>query len=336
VIDYISGFLPCKHDPEKLIDGFVMSFDPLGNQEWVCNKKLSVEGSYSSKIQLQSHSENLVYFTGNPVKFLQGHNLFGTNDIRHLMRLFFDELLTDKHKALGLCPDPFQYDLIQDGHYELTRVDINESWHLNNSREVQAWIRAVGETAYLKHRGAGQFSGDTAYFGKKSRRWGLKCYSKGNEIKAKDHKLPPELCIPEMLEYADKSLRIEAFFRQLELKRRGLHLVSNWDIDTPTELLLECISKLELSDVYMLDESVLDTLPPRLRMTYNAWLNGEDLKSIYTQRTFYRVRKEMEKYGIDISTKSPKEKSNVIPLIRVLEAQPVGIPDWAYEKKLVA
>lgn len=334
MIDYISGFLPCKHDPEKLIDGFVMSFDPLGNQEWVCNKKLSVEGSYSSKIQLQSHSENLVYFTGNPVKFLQGHNLFGTNDIRHLMRLFFDELL--KQEPLGLCPDPFQYDLIQDGHYELTRVDINETWHLNNSREVQAWIRAVGSTAYMKHRGAGQFSGDTAYFGKNSRRWGLKCYSKGNEIKAKGHKLPDELCIPEMLEYADKALRIEAFIRQLELKRRGLNLVSNWDIDTPTELLLECISKLELSDVYMLDESVLDTLPPRLRMTYNAWLNGEDLKSIYTQRTFYRVRKEMQKYGIDISSKSPKEKNNVIPLIRVLEAQPVGIPDWAYEKGLVA
>jgi II/X family phage/plasmid replication protein len=252
------------------------------------------------------------------------------------MRLFFDELLTDKHKSLGLCPDPFQYDLIQDGHYELTRVDINESWHLNNSREVQAWIRAVGETAYLKHRGAGQFSGDTAYFGKKSRRWGLKCYSKGNEIKAKDHKLPPELCIPEMLEYADKSLRIEAFIRQLELKRRGLHILSNWDIDTPTGLLLECISKLELSDVYMLDQSVLDTLPPRLRMTYNAWLNGEDLKAIYTQRTFYRCRSEMLKYGIDISTKSPKEKSNVIPLIRVLEAKPVGIPHWAYENNLVA
>ena len=141
-----------------------MSFDSLGNQEWVCNKKLSVEGSHSSKIQLQSFTENLVYFTGNPVKFLQGHNLFGTNDIRHLMRLFFDKLL--EQSPLGLCPDPFQYDLIQDGHYELTRVDINESWHLNNSREVQAWIRAVGETAYLKHRGAGQFSGDTAYFGK--------------------------------------------------------------------------------------------------------------------------------------------------------------------------
>ena len=30
-----------------------------------------------------------------------------------------------------------------------------------------------------------------------------------------------------------------------------------------------------------------------------------------------------------------KEPSNVIPLIRVLEAQPVGIPDWAIEQGLV-
>ena len=334
MIDYISGFLPCKHDPEKLIDGFVMSFDPLGNQEWVCNKKLSVEGSYSSKIQLQSHSENLVYFTGNPVKFLQGHNLFGTNDIRHLMRLFFDELL--KQEALGLCPDPFQYDLIQDGHYELTRVDVNESWHLNNSREVQAWIRAVGETAYLKHRGAGQFSGDTAYFGKHSRRWALKCYSKFMEILAKGHHLPVDLQIPEMIEYARKALRIEGVTRQQELKRRSLHIASNWDIDTAEELLLEYISKLEMSDVYMLKDDVLDSLPPRLRLTYQAWLNGDDLKSVLPRPTFYRYRKQILEYGIDISTKSPKEKNNVIPLIRVLEAKPVGIPDWAYERNLVA
>ena len=334
MIDWVSAILPCKHDPSKLISGIVMAFDANDQQEWVVHKKLSVEGSYSSKIQITSHTENQIYISGNPTKFLQGHNLFGTNDLVGLMGKFFNELL--KHENLGLCPDPFQYAAIKDGHYELTRVDVNETWHLNSQKDVQAWIRAVGETAYLKHRGAGQFSGDTAYFGKNSRRWALKCYSKGLEILAKGHKLPPELAIPEMIEYAQKALRIEGVTRQLELKRRQLHVASNWDIDTAEELLLEYVSKLEMSEVYMLDQSVLDTLPPRLRLTYQAWLNGDDLKSVFTTRTFYRVRKEMEKYGIDISTKSPKEKTNVIPLIRVLEAKPVGIPDWAYERNLVA
>ena len=334
MIDWVSAILPCKHDPSKLISGLVMAFDAQGENEWTVNKTLTVEGSYSSKIQIKSHTENQIYISGNPTKFLQGHNLFGTNDLVGLMGKFFDELL--KHEQLGLCPDPFEYANIKDGHYELTRVDVNETWHLNNQKDVLSWIRAVGETAYLKHRGAGQFSGDTAYFGKNSRRWALKCYSKGLEILAKGHKLPPELSIPEMIEYAQKALRIEGVTRQLELKRRSLHVASYWDIDTAEELLLEYISKLEMSDVYMLDQSVLDTLPPRLRLTYQAWLNGDDLKSVFTHRTFYRVRKEMEKYGIDISTKSPKEKNNVIPLIRVLEAKPVGIPDWAYEKNLVA
>ncbi|MFW2124427.1 phage/plasmid replication protein, II/X family [Acinetobacter ursingii] len=335
MIDYVSGFLPCKHDPSKLLSGLIMSFDALGNQEWVVNKRLSIEGSYSSKIQLQSHSENLIYFTGNPVKFLQGHNLFGTNDLRYLMNTFFDKLLT--YENLGLCPDPFQLEQIRDGNYELTRVDVNETWHLRNQNEVLAWIRAVGETAFLKHRGAGQFSGDTAYFGSiKSRRWFLRCYSKGLEILAKGHKLPKELCIPEMLDYAQKALRLEGVTKQLELKRKGLNLVSDWDIDTPEVLLLEYLSKLEMSDVYMLKDDVLDSLPHRLRLTYQSWLNGDDLKQILPHNTFYRYKKALREYGVDISTKSPKEKSNVIPLIRVLEAKPVGIPDWAYEKGLVA
>ena len=334
MIDWVSAVLPCKHDPSKLISGLVMAFDAQGNNEWTVNKTLTVEGSHSSKIQIKSHTENQIYISGNPTKFLQGHNLFGSNDLVGLMGKFFDELL--KREELGLCPDPFQYANIKDGHYELSRVDVNETWHLNNQKDVMAWIRSVGETAFLKHRGAGQFSGDTAYFGKNSRRWALKCYSKGLEIQKKDRRLAPELDIPEMREYAHKALRIEGVTRQLELKRRNLHIASNWDIDTAEELLLEYISKLEMSDVYMLKDEILDSLPPRLRLTYQAWLNGDDLKQILPNGTYYRSKSGLQKYGIDISTKPPKEKNNVIPLIRVLEAQPVGIPDWAYEKGLVA
>ena len=43
----------------------------------------------------------------------------------------------------------------------LKRVDINQSWLLRNRDDVLSWIRSAGACARLKHRGAGQYSGDT-------------------------------------------------------------------------------------------------------------------------------------------------------------------------------
>lgn len=332
MIDWISATIPCMHNSDVLTSGYVVSLDANNDVQWTVTKKLSVEGSYSSKIQIASNGSD-IYITGNPVKFLQGHNLFGTNDLNDLMNKFFDKLLT---LDLGLHPTTEQRENIRKGFYNLSRVDVNETWHLNNKNDVMAWIRAVGNTGYMKHRGVGQFSHDTVYFGQKSRRWSLKCYSKGHEIKAKGHHLPKDLQFPEMLEYADKSLRIEGCIRSLELKRLGLHFAHHWTVDTAKVLLLNLLSNLQLSDTYMLKDDVLDTLPTRLRLVYQTWLNGDDLKHIYKKSQYYAIRKQMLAYGVDIASPSPQEKTNVIPLVRVLEAQPVGIPDWAYEKGLVA
>ena len=93
MIDWITAVLPCKHDPSKLVSGMVMSFDSQGNNEWVVNKQVTVEGSYSSKIQVKSHTDSTIWISGNPTKFLQGHNIFGTDDLRYLMSKFFDALL---------------------------------------------------------------------------------------------------------------------------------------------------------------------------------------------------------------------------------------------------
>ena len=97
-------------------------------------------------------------------------------------------------------------------------------------------------------------------------------------------------------------------YKTIRIKRRSLDIAANWDIDTPEVLLLEYISKLEMSDVYMLKDDVLDSLPHRLRLTYQSWLNGDDLKQILPHNTFYRYKKALREYGIDISSKSPKKK----------------------------
>jgi II/X family phage/plasmid replication protein len=60
------------------------------------------------------------------------------------------------------------------------------------------------------------------------------------------------------------------------------------------------------------------------------------LRVILPRKTFYRYRKQLQEHGIDIAVRQPHEdRSNVVPLMRVLEAKPAPIPDWAYGTHLL-
>lgn len=335
MIDWVTAVIRCDHDPSKLISGMVMSFDAKNNNEWIVNKTLTVEGSYSSKIQIKTHTDSLIWISGNPTKFLQGHNIFGTDDLTYLMGRFFDSLLN--YEELGLRPTSEQYDAIQEGDYTLKRVDINQSWHLKNREEVLAWIRSAGACGRLKHRGPGQYTGDTLYFAKNSRRWSAKCYSKGQEINAKNHKLPEELQIPELMEWADKALRIELVLRGMQLKDMLLANGKHWCADTAKMLLCSLVlDNLEITDNMALPDDLLSSLPTRLKGIYALWLNGEDLRQSLPKNTFYRYRRQFLEHNIDISIIQDGQRNNIVPLIRYLEAEPASIPKWAYDKKLVA
>ena len=205
MIDWVTAKLPCTND---LRTGCVAKLDADGNVEWLSQSWLPVEGSHSSNFMVKSLTPDTIQVSGNPAKWLQGHNLFGTNDLKLLMWRFFVSL----HETLaeeGLSPTMEQLDRIKQGNYTVSRVDINETWHLSNANDVKAWIRAAGQKMHMPFRGKGVFSGDTLYWGKGSKYFYLKCYSKGDEINSKKSKYPPELRTPEMLEYADKALRLE-------------------------------------------------------------------------------------------------------------------------------
>ena len=89
-----------------------------------------------------------------------------------------------------------------------------------------------------------------------------------------------------------------------------------------------------MNSVSTLPASVLDAMKPSLRMAYQSWESGVDLRAILPTRTFYRYRAELLPHGIDIAALNPKETSNVVPLVRVLEAVPAPVPDWAQGTKL--
>ncbi len=335
MIDWVTAKIYCNHNG-VICNGSIVKVTKDNEIEWTTLSYLPVVGSHDSNIMIRSLTDTQLEISGNPAKWLQGHNLFGTDDPKLLMWLFFSKLINIPE--LGLNPSMQQLKAIKDGDYTVSRIDINHSWLLKTVTDVASWIRSAEQKVRLKHRGAGQFSQSTLYWGKGSKRWFLKCYSKGEEINSKKSNFPDELRTPEMLDFANRALRFEVCLRSNYLRERELHIIANWTPETAKMLLLSLMENLEMSNNFSLSDEVLNSLPPRIRLAYTSWLHGQDLRQILSRPTYYRYRAELKKYDVDIGIVRDVEKqqNNVIPLIRVLEAQPVGIPDWAYEKGLVA
>lgn len=334
MIDWVTAKIPCRNN---LRSGCVAKLDADGNVEWISDSWLPVEGSYSSNFMVKSLTPDTIHVSGNPAKWLQGHNLFGTNDLRLLMWRFFlslHEVLADE----GLDPTIEQLERIEKGEYTVSRIDINETWFLKSRADVLAWIRAASEKVSMPYRGRGVSNGDTLYWGKGSKYYYLKCYSKGDEIDSKKSNFPQELRTPQMLEYADRALRLELVLCSKALREWHINRPCVWTPETARMLLLSHIRTLDMSNNFKLSDKIVDSLPRKLRTYYKLWLHGEDLRLELSKPTYYRIRKQLKEYDIDISLLRDVDKpsDNVIPLIRVLEAEPVGVPDWAYEQNLVA
>ncbi|CAA32522.1 gene X product [Lineavirus I22] len=77
----------------------------------------------------------------------------------------------------------------------------------------------------------------------------------------------------------------------------------------------------------LLTDTQVINLPSALRMTYVCWKQGICVTDMVSRATYFRHRKVLKEFGIDIAvTVDRVDNSNVVPLIRVLEAKPASIP----------
>jgi II/X family phage/plasmid replication protein len=335
LIDWITAELPLLHLPIQA--GEICSVLPDGEIEWATPKRSTVRGSFESSIQVKSvggdgqGNATHIWISGNPSKFLQGHNVFGSDDIVPLVLDTYMRIL----EFLEISPPIPDYQLVKQGIYSLSRVDINYSYQLPYRADVLSWIRAAEYKSKTRH-GRPQMKGGTLYWGKTSKRWSLKVYSKGEELEVTGHRLPLQLEHTPLKKWADNKLRLELTLRSKELIELGLNEARNLDVITVNELFNSYLGRLEMNEQIALKTEEEMNLPQRLRSTYILWKNGEDLRMTLPKATFYRHRKAFLDYGIDITLRQDSpDKSNVIALIRVLEAKPASIPDWAFEEFLV-
>ena len=350
MIDWITLVVPCRH-PKLINDGAFQRIKAGGDVEWISHKRLQVKGSFDSAVSVRSatwvgdwcedgNGASHIEISGNLAKFFQGHNLWGTDDLHGLVWEFLRWLTNRDLHCESRMVTPTESDIAawRAGDYSLSRVDVTNSFHLPTRADVLTWLRAAESTAHLSHRGRGQLvKGSTLYFGQHSRRWSLKLYAKGQEIEAVGHGQESILRLPSALAWADRSLRAELVLRGMELRRRGLATGLAWrvlhdeavDCSVSAAMLQPILGAMTMTTTGELPADVFDSLTPSQRLAFLAWQAGHDLRSTLSNGSFYRLRGKLLPHGVDIATLQPKEATNVIPLVRFLEAVPAPIPDWA-------
>jgi II/X family phage/plasmid replication protein len=228
---------------------------------------------------------------------------------------------------------------IKRGDYLVKMLDINQLYEVGNDASVEAWLHAAEMRARSRH---GRCTADkgTVYLGQTSRRWALKFYNKFREMAAKgqSHKLPPYLAGIGLEDFIEGKLRAELRLFGKELQDR--HGITHGHHVTPErlgQLFNDYLGKIDMTQQATLIDEQLLKLPRSVYATYQLWRQGADVRYLMPHNTFYRHRRKLLEHGIDIAAMHlAPEHNNVVPLIRIIEAKPVSIPAWAYERGLIA
>ena len=92
MIDWITAIIPCNHS-QKVYGGNVASITPNGEIEWRVEKKQQVPGTYEANLSVKSIDLSNLYLDVNPAKWLQGHNLFGSDNLMGLVEAVMHKLI---------------------------------------------------------------------------------------------------------------------------------------------------------------------------------------------------------------------------------------------------
>lgn len=309
-VDWISAFCEARawseHGQRIYDTGRVLLVGPGGEVERESSRGVQLEGSFENRILVQSRTGTDLYLSGNPVKLLQGHNLYGPVDP---VALFFDAGRQVAH-AVGLFPGVQTWEAGQFQGPRFTRIDLCRSYRFPSAAAARSWLRDVGASARSRHGGNTLNTEGTIYFGQKSTRWSLKAYHKADELKArgKGHRLPDTLPERERLfSWAIGVVRFEVTLRTKELEklesipRTPAAALAVWQTYYDKVTWNQNAQAAEVADMF---ES---GLRGELRKTMAMWRAGLDLRGLLSHSTFYRHRRELlDQMGVDIAAPPPK------------------------------
>jgi hypothetical protein len=328
-----------NHTP--INSGSIITSDGSGRTLFAHTRTSRIQGSHSTSCSVKSDG-SIVVASGNFGRLNRQDNLFNFSPLQFIecsnralefaslprfsFRNYRDKAIgMSSPRSVGFNRTDFDETRASSEFLHLSRIDLTKNYSCGSVGIARSVIRAIsGKSITRVKKGVG---GDVSVWWSNTR-YMLKVYIKSLEMES--HGCTSGLAY----EYARDNgiIRLE-----LELKRRELsdlgwsnfeEFLNAWDMGTVHKLFSDYEKVLNVNSVSN-DSEFIDSLPVRLRVPAAAFLSGRDVRSLMTKPTFYRYRKALLDYGIDISDERPAQ---IQTKIRTVEIQPLAAPDWYWKQ----
>lgn len=324
--DWLSMYQVHPEGTSLVNDGHVFAVDQDGEIEWDVAQKLVFRGSHDTSIRIRSDGFR-VTLEGNIGRFNRADNLFGytVHDCISLANVLL--------AGFGLPPftDRPPMQMVrkggEDGGFQalgsvITRVDLTCNWVTGSSGNVEQFIR------YLQGFKSGRQEPTTykttgVAWGVGSKYWYAKVYDKAGEYFRQCGK-KAKAFDPALFDYMLTSgiARHEVELKSRYLKQNNLWRMSQWGVgmeDRIYALFNDVIGGQTYVDTFL-------EIPGRAGELAVAWRDGADLKKRLSTATYYRYRKELLKYNIDIAV--PSNIKRLQSRVEVITLSPAEVPSW--------
>ena len=339
----------------QVSNGVVMKIDRHGETICVTLGKEKIVGSHETSVFVRCDGDT-VWFDGNVSKFGRTDNVFGYSfqECIYLINqiLVNLELPPFSEGEKFITNNKGTPKTVWTGAI-VTRMDLTENHMTGSASNAYHFMQHLQSQQASRLKTGTYGDGETVDFGRGSRRLYFKAYLKGPElrrhIKKENKGFTPVLGVDNIdkasssdlrqyfterglnqytLDLADWCdsvglVRVEMTFKSTILHSMGCNYLGALDMKQ-----LEAVftDRCSIFTRAVADVNEITDLPRPVLSTYRMWAAGDDVITKVSRATFYRHRKELLPYGVDIAI-----KSNVISLktkTRVIKLGPASMPDW--------
>lgn len=321
--------------------GAVVHYDGCANQRFVRTCATRITGSHSTAVSCKSDGQSVV-LSGNFGRFGMPDNLFNLDPEQSLQRASvlaqtagLPALLPDdqRKRIYSIVDTPqdsidFEPDRIEASRIHLSRVDLTKNYSTGGLGNARALIKNLSRRSISRVKRG--IAGDDSVWWSNTR-YMLKFYIKAIEMAKHGDDTS------EAYQYALANGIVRC---ELELKRRELSdlgwgyfgdFMEAWNMGTVHKLFDDYSQPLLSMNGQQNPNNFLDSLPQKLQLVAAAFLSGENVKERMSRATFYRHRKALLEYGLDIADDAP---ASITTIVREVELKPLTAPDWHWSRKV--